>query len=67
MNLAPNVRNWWECSGEELSTMNQKQSNFVAQGDKYDRRCENQALQYTYYPISQEIKKSNEMFAFNRI
>ena len=44
MKLPLNVRNWWECSGDELWAKNLSRSNFVAQGDKSDRRGENQAL-----------------------
>ena len=44
MSLALNVGNWWECSGNELWAMNLRRSNFVAQGDKCDRRGGNQAL-----------------------
>ena len=43
MSLALNVGNWWECSGDELSAMSLRRSNFVAQGDKCDRRGKNQA------------------------
>ena len=44
MSLTLNVHNWWECSGDVLWAMNLKRSNFAAQGDKSDRRGENQAL-----------------------
>ena len=43
MSLALNEGNWWKCSGDELWTMNLRQSNFVAQGDKSDCRGGNQA------------------------
>ena len=43
MSLALNEGNWWECSGDELWPMNLRRSNFVAQGDKCDRRGWNQA------------------------
>ena len=44
VSLAPNVGNWWECSGDELWAMNLRRSNFVAQCDKSARRGGNQAL-----------------------
>ena len=30
MSLALHVGNWWECSGDELCTMNLRRSNFIA-------------------------------------
>ena len=44
MSLALDMGNWWECSGDELCTMSLGRSNFIPQGDKYDRRGGNQAL-----------------------
>ena len=44
MSLVLTVGNWWECSGDELWEMSLRQSNFVADGDKYNRRGGNQAL-----------------------
>ena len=44
MSLALNVGNWWESSGDELWATNPRRSNFVAQGNKCDRRGGNQAL-----------------------
>ena len=44
MSLALNVGNRWECSDDKLWAMNLRRSNFVAQGDKCDRRGGNQTL-----------------------
>ena len=43
MKSALNKRDWWECSIDELWAMNLRQSDLIAQGDKCDRHCENQA------------------------
>ena len=43
MSLALNEGNWWECSGDEPLAMNQRRSNFVVQGDKFDWLGGNQA------------------------
>ena len=37
--LSTDEGNWCECSGDELWAMNLRQSNFVVQGDKSDRRA----------------------------
>ena len=44
MSFALNKRNWWEYFGNELWAINLRRSNFVAQGNKCDRRGGNQAL-----------------------
>ena len=44
MSLELNARKWWECSGDELWTMNLRRPNFVAQDDECQRRGGNQAL-----------------------
>ena len=43
MSLELDARKWWECSGNELWTINLRRPNFVSQDDECDRRCRNQA------------------------
>ena len=59
MSLELNARKWWECSGDELWTMNLRQPSFVAQDDECHRRGGNQAL-------SDKTELNNDVQQFSR-